>query len=472
MTFPLLGNSKIENYLINDSNEVKNLIIKSLDLKFINSQESIKIGKRGAKLAQKLNYKDGLAESYRAIGVGFSYLDKRDSSLNYYFKALNIYKESKNKLGEAKVYNNLGNIFSEFDNNKSLEYYYKSLSIASRLKDGNLIAGCYLNIGNIFHKQNNYKKAVSFFKKSNNNFITLNNTNGIMLSLQNWGVCEFKLKNYKRAENLLLQAYTTAKENNFITSIASINITLASINTQNDKFKEAELYIKEGLDLSHHAKDSKLIYDLTLTYYELEKKIGNTKKALELLESVHDQDSIKFRDNIISIINLTEEQQNQQRKQKEYELAQEKQKNTATLFIASVIVIILSLILIFILIRSKQKTEKTNEKLIKLNAEVSQQKDNLDRINSRLEEIIEDRTKDLIIKNRKLSEYSSHLSHQVRGPVATLKGLIMLSQDNLIEEKECITQMKKCVDDIDDQIMDINIALHDPDRKGLGKKNS
>ena len=98
-------------------------------------------------------------------------------------------------------------------------------------------------------------------------------------------------------------------------------------------------------------------------------------------------------------------------------------------------------------------------------------KSNLDKLNSRLEEIIAERTKDLTSKNQKLSEYSSHLSHQVRGPVATLKGLIMLSQENLIQEKECIIQMKKCIEDIDEQIMDINIALHDTERVGLSKKS-
>ena len=138
---------------------------------------------------------------------------------------------------------------------------------------------------------------------------------------------------------------------------------------------------------------------------------------------------------------------------------------------AAIIVSVLSAIIIFILIRSKRKTEKSNQELIALNKEVLRQKEDLDRINLKLEEIIAERTKDLLSKNQKLSEYSYHLSHQVRGPVATLKGLIMLSQDNLIEEKECIVQMKKCVDDIDEQIMDINIALHDPSRHGLKNPN-
>ena len=76
----------------------------------------------------------------------------------------------------------------------------------------------------------------------------------------------------------------------------------------------------------------------------------------------------------------------------------------------------------------KRKT-KTNSQLTSLNAEVLRQKDNLDRVNHHLEEIIDERTKDLQTKNKKLSDYSSYLSHQIRGPIATLKGLLNLEKE-------------------------------------------
>lgn len=130
-------------------------------------------------------------------------------------------------------------------------------------------------------------------------------------------------------------------------------------------------------------------------------------------------------------------------------------------------VLVLCVLVILLLIRSKKKAEKNNLKLRKLNEEISKQKENLNQINANLEDIITERTKDLINKNQKLSEYSSHLSHQIRGPVTTLKGLIMLAEDDLIEEKECIQQIGKCINDIDNKIMNINIALHDSSRQGL-----
>jgi signal transduction histidine kinase len=185
---------------------------------------------------------------------------------------------------------------------------------------------------------------------------------------------------------------------------------------------------------------------------------------------VHTQDSINYKKNIASNINLIQETLKQQQKQKENESIIDKQRYTQTLFITSATISILAIFVIFLLIRINKKSKENNKKLTVLNEEVSFQKQNLDRINQKLEEIITERTKDLIFKNQKLSEYSSHLSHQIRGPIATLKGLLMLISGNMVESKEVIPQIKKCVDEIDEQIMDINQALHDPSRSNLNTK--
>ena len=124
----------------------------------------------------------------------------------------------------------------------------------------------------------------------------------------------------------------------------------------------------------------------------------------------------------------------------------------------------LLLIVVALLVGNVKRKAKTNVRLTELNSEVSRQKDNLDRINHHLEEIIDERTRDLQIKNKKLSEYSSYLSHQIRGPIATLKGLMNLEKEGLVDQEECINMMNRCVSDIDDKIIDMTDILHDPKR--------
>jgi signal transduction histidine kinase len=179
------------------------------------------------------------------------------------------------------------------------------------------------------------------------------------------------------------------------------------------------------------------------------------------------QDSLKYVSNVTDKISLLESQHNQLEKQKESELIIARQRYTQTLFLASSIVALLAFFVIFLLIKNMKKTQLTNNELTRLNQEISTQKDDLDRTNQNLEEIIEDRTKDLKIKNKKLSEYSSHLSHQIRSPVATLKGLMLLENDNLIDQGEFVEQMAKCINDLDDKIMNINENLNNPTKSSL-----
>jgi signal transduction histidine kinase len=145
----------------------------------------------------------------------------------------------------------------------------------------------------------------------------------------------------------------------------------------------------------------------------------------------------------------------------------QRQDNDRIRFWAVAVVAGLLLMLVGLLISNVKRKAKTNEQLTELNAEVSRQKDNLDRINHHLEEIIDERTKDLQIKNKKLSEYSSYLSHQIRGPIATLKGLMNLEKEGLVDQPECIKMMNKCVGEIDNKIIEMSDMLHDPVKTSL-----
>jgi signal transduction histidine kinase len=144
-----------------------------------------------------------------------------------------------------------------------------------------------------------------------------------------------------------------------------------------------------------------------------------------------------------------------------------RQKYDRSIVIGTIILAAFLILVIVLLFSNVKRKAETNKKLTELNTEISNQKDNLDRINHHLEEIIDERTKDLQLKNKKLSEYSSHLSHQVRGPIATLKGLMNLEREGLVSQEECIQMMIKCVSEIDDKIIDMSDMLHNPERAGL-----
>ncbi len=460
----------------NSSNKIINISDTSLVIQLNNNafkarltdpNSTITNAKKALQLSFKLNYINGIAESYRVIGVGNSYKNSIDISIENYLNALSYFKKSKNLEGEAKVYNNIGNLYRDLDLKKSLESFNKSLRIAEKLNNQNLIAGIYLNIGSANQQSKNYTKALSDYQKSLSMFISLNNKLGIIQSHQNMGVLYLNLGDYEKAEKHLSDALKNAKVEKLNNSIAAVNLTLTSIHIAQNRFANAEKTIEEGLKYSKLLKDTKLEYNFTIVSYELENKRKNYYQALNYLQKAYKQDSIKYANNISEKISLLETQHIQLEKQKENELTIARQKNTQILFWASSAIAAMAFLVIFLLIKNVRKTAKNNTVLTRLNLEISKQKDDLDRANQNLEEIIDDRTKDLKVKNKKLSEYSSHLSHQIRSPVATLKGLIFLQNDNLIEKDEFIEQLGYCVNDLDDKIININDNLNNPDISGL-----
>lgn len=428
---------------------------------------TIKFANRALILGRKIHYIDGIAESYRVRGVGKHYLNQKEAAINDYLTALSYFKNSGSQIGEAKVYNNIGNLYIDIDYDKSLQNFKRSLKIAQKLNIEDLVAGLYLNLGTVYLRKNENNEALLNYQKSLEIFTNLQNTIGITQSLQNLGVIYFNLNQPEKAEMYLLGANAKAKANNLNTSIASIDLTLSSIYINQKKFELAEKAIKEGASFAKLAKSPKLEYDYILTSYELENKRKNYEKALYYLQKVYKQDSITYKSNVSDKISLLEAQHRQLEKQRENELTIAKQKYTRVLFWASSIVAILSFIVIFLLIRNVRKSALSNKELTRLNKEVSKQKDDLDLANHNLEEIIEVRTKDLKNKNKKLSEYSSHLSHQIRSPVATLKGLLLLESDSLIEKEEFVEQMGKCINDLDDKIININENLNNPNKSSL-----
>jgi hypothetical protein len=456
---------------IADSVNVKRLNDAAYQNRLTDPAQSISNAKKALDLAQKIKFIAGEAESFRVIGIGFYYLNQRDSALNNYLKSLSIYSASNNQLGEAKVSNNIGNLWLEIDYDKSLFFFKKTLAIAQKYGKKELIAGGYLNIGNAYYRKKNYSIALKNYEISSKIFNELNNPIGITQSLQNRGVIYYSINNFDKAIEILTQANLKAKAYELNSSVASINLTLTSSFIAIGNYELAEKYLEEGKAFAKLVNDAKKIYDYTYTKYELEYKKKDYAQAIIYLKEVHDQDSIFYKENIASNINLIQQTLKQQQVQSENERIIENQRNAKKLTVAAVTVLILAFLLIFILVKSNKKSKKSNEELQRLNDEVKQQKNNVDRINQKLEEIITERTKDLIIKNQKLGEYSSHLSHQIRAPVATLKGLMLLIQEDAVEFGEIIPQINKCVDNIDYQILDINDALHDPTRYHLNRKN-
>lgn len=452
---------------VQDTGTVDKLNKQGFAMRMTDPHQTILDAEKAMNIAQKLQYTRGVGEAYRILGIGNYYLNQPVKAIDNYLTSLDYFKKINDQKNQGKVYNNIGNLYRDNDYDLSLEFFQKALSIAQTLKDEPLTASLYLNIGAVYNYKKSYYQALNYFAKSHLLFSKLKDTVNLIQCLQNNGVVYFKLNQYDKAEKFLLEANKSAIQLDLNEVVASIDLTLATLYIAESKFLDAEKTIEEGLTFAEIIKDDRLKSDFSYTRYQLEVKRKNYKEALTYLQGIYKRDSVSSYQNSSAQINVIQEQFKQQARQKDYEFLLQRQQYDRVKFWAVAIVAGLLLMLVGVLINNVKRKAKTNIQLTNLNAEVSRQKDNLDRINHHLEEIIDERTKDLQIKNKKLSEYSSYLSHQIRGPIATLKGLMNLEKEGLVDQPECIRMMNKCVGEIDDKIIEMSDMLHDPGRVGF-----
>lgn len=450
-----------KNIMGQDTNDVKSLNRQAYEARLTNPEQTYLTASKALALATKLNYTSGMAEAYRVMGIGEYYLNQPQDAITNYINALNYFTKNNDLRGLAKVDNNIGNLYRDNDYDRSLEYFEKGLAIGNQISDKSLIATSYLNLGNFYYRKKSYNQALKYYNDSESLFAGLKDSVNVIQCQQNKGVVYYNLHQFDLADKLLTDASAKAKERDLNEAVASIDLTLAVLYIAEGKFDAAEKIVVEGAAYAQITKDDKIQHDFIYTHYQLEYKRKNFERALSYLSDVYRQDSVDKKTNLSSQLNLFEVKSKQEEEQKENELNVQRIQYENIRFWGAVTVAGLLMVTIGLLVNNVKRKTVTNAQLTQLNSEVSRQKDNLDRVNHHLEEIIDERTKDLQIKNKKLSEYSSYLSHQIRGPIATLKGLMNLEKEGLVDKKECINMMDKCVSEIDEKIIEMSDMMHD-----------
>jgi tetratricopeptide (TPR) repeat protein len=233
-----------------DSSLVDSLNKRAFNSRLKNSKLSLVGAKQALALAKQLHYIKGEAEAYRMMGLASYYLFETEKSIGYYLKALQLFESTKNKVGQAKVLNNIGGLYSQTDYKKAMVYYNKALKIASPLRDTGILANIYLNMGTIHLRTKRHVEALDDYIKAEKMFSAVGDKTGVVHSLQNCGKIFLDRSMFDQAENFLVKAYKLAKEEGLSESIASINLSLASIYIAKKNYNTAEKYLKEGMEVS------------------------------------------------------------------------------------------------------------------------------------------------------------------------------------------------------------------------------
>jgi adenylate cyclase len=186
---------KILSTSIHDSTRVNVLNALSRTYSHTNPDSLITIAASAKALAEKIDYKPGLALAYKNMGIGYYHLGKYREAVLAWQAAIELYKLTGDKKGEANMLSNIGGVyFAQGDDAKSLELHLQSLRMSESLNDSLRILTSLINIGGVYlNKEATYKKALEYFLRSHKLSQLVKDQNTMGASAVNLGETYYKL---------------------------------------------------------------------------------------------------------------------------------------------------------------------------------------------------------------------------------------------------------------------------------------
>lgn len=362
-----------------DSTKVIRLNNEAFNLRLINPEKTVEIADSALKIAHKINYMPGVAEAHRVAGIGYGYSINTKLSIKNYIEALKYFRQLQDAIKVAKIYNNIGNLYTKVhDQITALSYFKKALALSENIQDKDLKTSLYLNIATVHQRLKEYDTALMYFDKSFQLLKNKKDTLHTLLYLQNTGVVYYELNQLDEAKTRLLKAIDGAKKHEYNQIITGCLLTLSKVYMKTQDFESADWSIKEGLKYSRIQKDIKTEYDFIHTAYEFERKRSNYRRALDHLLTVYQHDSLQLSRYQSDNIGINSQHYIQLRKIQEKELIITKQQFREATFRWIITLIVLAVlaatIVILVLYLLRAKKRKQAEVVIQNNITALEQK--------------------------------------------------------------------------------------------------
>lgn len=161
----------------------------------IKPDTSVTIAIASKTLAERINYKTGLALAFKNMGIGYYYQGKYKEAIITWQQAIAVYKLIGDTKGVANMMSNQGAIyFNEGDDAKSLELHLQSLKMSEQINDTLRILTSLTNIGAVYlNKEATYKKALEYFLRSYKLSLIIKDKYSIGTATANLGENYYKL---------------------------------------------------------------------------------------------------------------------------------------------------------------------------------------------------------------------------------------------------------------------------------------
>lgn len=447
-----LANSDSVNERIHLLNEL------SYNYRTSNTDTALAYVQEALNLSLKNKYHKGIINSYSNYGIIYQYVGNYTSSLEYFQKGLSLLDTYPDDEIKAKIFNNIGNLYWR-SNDKELayEYYKKSMLIREMLNDSIGLAKVLGNLGNsigaIYHDGDS---AFYYYTRALNIFRAQKDSSGLSITYSNLANI-FKVKgNVDQAISYYHNSLSIDKSRGDLYGLTFSYSNLGSTHKDLGNLDSAIYYFKLLLSVANEINSLPRQKQAYGRLYSLYEGMSDYEKAFKFLKLYKQADDslmnqspmnrmtdlkLKF-DNDLKTqeIDLLKAQSDRNK----LELAK---KYWQILFLVMVLIILSGIAVAFWfrfkiknrlyeILSDKSKELSSAQELIELRNE------ELISINENLEQKVGDRTKELnkayqnlLISNQRLDHFTYRSAHDLKGPIASILGLINLLKMEL-EESE------------------------------------
>ncbi|SDR78354.1 Tetratricopeptide repeat-containing protein [Polaribacter sp. KT25b] len=246
-----------------------------------NLSTSLRYFNRAKDIFEKTNDTERYASIFFDIGYLYRYKNQMNKEFEFYKKGLEL-SVGQDELILGKGYLHLGNYYTRLQKLDSSIYYYdKALEVFKKLNRDDRVYNVYNNIANTYYKQGEYNKIINirtlvlkFAKKESNQLL-------VSVNYHNIAAAYSKMKEYNKALKYLDSAIMVAKKENFKLRLSKSYGSIAKINYAMKNYRESYIYYQKYKIYSDSIYESQL--SNTIVEAEIENKLKIEKKNLEII---------------------------------------------------------------------------------------------------------------------------------------------------------------------------------------------
>lgn len=363
-------------------------------------------------LAKKAKSQEYQIKAFMQIGIAHRFMSNLERALE------NLYKGADEAAGKAQFKNTLAEIYAEIstcytqngDSENALYFGSKTIKMLRELGRQQPLALSLLNYGYDYYLIGNYDSAMAYYDESEPILKKLKFDLGVAYIIGNRALVYWKLGDLEKAKKDLFEAIEILTPMGDQYGMADYYNQLGNIFLEEGEEDEAIKYTMMSLELAKEAGLKEQVRDASQLLHQLHFKRNNLAEALAYQTQYYAyKDSIQNLETTQRLGDLRTEYE-VGRKQAEVDLLLEQKRNNRIIMI-TIGVLLFAFICLAVIVYSFFKSKT------RLSKQLEKQKD------------------DLVVLNHTKDKFFSIISHDLRGPVNSLNGLVTVSQLYLKEGK-------------------------------------